>query len=119
MTDGFIKDLYFNLIDIENEQDPSLNDLQWQLLNLPHKWGIEEYARFEMDQENLPEFPIVKGKWKFSEGNNLLWKNPDLNDNFWQIVKLPSTCDDHFNYTADNVYGWYRHELSIPSSLKG
>ena len=61
----------------------------------------------------------MKGEWKFSKGDNILWKNPDFDDSSWQIVKLPSTWEEHSNYTPDNVYGWYRRELTVPADLKG
>ena len=46
------------------------------------------------------------------------WKNPDLNDKTWQTVKLPATWEEHSNYTQDNVYGWYRRELTVPAEFK-
>jgi beta-galactosidase len=119
ITEDFVKDWHFKLGDIENGQDPSSDDSQWRVLNLPHDWSIEGIAGSEMSEESVPEFHIVKGKWKFNEGDNQLWKNPDLNDDSWQIVELPSTWDEHSNYTADNVYGWYRRKLNIPASLNG
>jgi beta-galactosidase len=118
-TELFTKSWHFNLGDVEAGQNPSLDDSQWRLLDLPHDWSIEGHSLSETNKEDAPEFHIVKGEWKFSEGDNLLWKNPNIDDNSWKIVKLPSTWEEHSNYTPDNVFGWYRRELTIPADLKG
>ena len=109
----------FNLGDIEDGQNPSLDDSHWRLLDLPHDWSIEGNTQSEMKKDEAPEFSIVKGQWKFKEGDNLLWKSPDLIDSSWQTVNLPLTWEQHSNYTEDNVFGWYRRELTVPVELKG
>jgi beta-galactosidase len=40
-TDLFTKDWHFYLGDVENGQDPALDDSQWRLIDLPHDWSIE------------------------------------------------------------------------------
>ncbi len=40
-TELFTKDWHFNLGDVQNGQNPSLDDSQWRLLDLPHNWSIE------------------------------------------------------------------------------
>jgi beta-galactosidase len=105
--------------DINGAEKPEFNDMSWRDVDLPHDWSIEGHSLSEIKKENGPEFHIVKGEWKFSKGDNLLWKNPDIDDNSWQIVNLPSTWEEHSNYTQDNVYGWYRRELIITADLKG
>ena len=109
----------FKFGDVKDGQNPSLDDSNWRLLNLPHDWSIEGHFPSETKNKDLPEFHVVKGEWKFKEGDNITWKNPDLNDNSWQKVELPSTWEKSSNYTKDNVYGWYRRELIIPAELKG
>ena len=115
----FTTSWYFYLGDVENRQDPSLDDSHWRLLDLPHDWSIEGHASPETSKKDIPEFNIVKGEWKFSKGDSIQWKNSDLNDSFWQIVTLPATWEQHSNYTQDNVYGWYRREITIPEDLAG
>jgi beta-galactosidase len=100
---------------IKNDFD----DTGWRNLNLPHDWSIEGLGQTESKKENVPEFNIVNAEWKFREGDNPQWKNPDLNDVAWQTVKLPSTWEKHSNYLPDNVYGWYCRELTVPAELKG
>jgi len=115
----FTKEWHFHFGDVADGQNPSLNDSQWRSLDLPHDWSIEGHLPSEASGQDVPEFHIVKGDWKFNEGDNLLWKNPDVNDSSWQTVKLPSTWEDHSNYTPDNVFGWYRRELTVPAELQG
>jgi beta-galactosidase len=116
---SFEMDWRFCAGEIKDAERPGYDDSSWLGVNVPHDWSIEGRSQFETKEEDVPEFHIVKGEWKFSEGDNLLWKDPDLNDSSWQIVKLPSTWEEHSNYTQDNVYGWYRCELTIPADLKG
>ena len=118
-TKLFTKEWHFKFGDIKDGQNPSLDDSHWRVLDLPHDWSIEGVAQPETKKEDVPEFAVVKGEWKFSEGDNMLWKNPDLNDSSWQTVELPSTWEKSSNYTQDNVYGWYRRELNVPADLKG
>jgi beta-galactosidase len=118
-TDLFTKDWRFNLGDAQNGQTPSLDDSHWRVLDLPHDWSIEGQIKIEHTTKDAPEFQIVKGEWKFSKGDNLLWKNPELDDHAWQMVTLPANWEVHSNYTQDNVYGWYRRELTIPADIQG
>jgi hypothetical protein len=105
--------------EINDAEKPEYNDASWLSVNVPHDWSIEGHSRFQTKKEDAPEFNIVKGEWKFSKGDNLHWKVPDTDESSWQIVKLPSTWEEHSNYTPDNVYGWYRRELTIPADLNG
>jgi beta-galactosidase len=40
-TKNFCKDWKFNLGDVENGQDPVLDDTKWRVLDVPHDWSIE------------------------------------------------------------------------------
>jgi beta-galactosidase len=118
-TKLFTKEWHFKFGDVKDGQNPSLDDSKWRLLDLPHDWSIEGHFLSDTNKASVPEFQVVKGEWKFSEGDNMLWKNPDLNDNSWQTVELPSNWEKSSNYTKDYVYGWYRRELAVPAGLKG
>ena len=61
----------------------------------------------------------LTGEWLFKEGDQSRWKALAQKDSDWQKVQLPAHWEDHSNYTADNVYGWYRKHLSIPVQWKG
>jgi beta-galactosidase len=109
----------FSLGDFSSAESLDFNDTAWRTVNLPHDWSIEGLAQTEMKEDSATEFHVVKGEWKFKEGDDIIWKSTELNDGSWQIVELPSTWEKHSNYTADNVFGWYRRELTVPEDLKG
>ncbi|MEG8946488.1 beta-galactosidase GalB [Rosettibacter firmus] len=52
IVENFCKDWKFHLGDIANGNDPSLNDNNWRLLNLPHDWSIE--GEFSKDHPATP-----------------------------------------------------------------
>lgn len=118
-TEQFTKSWRFHVGNVQDGQNPSLDDSNWRQLDLPHDWSIEGRAQSETKKEDAPELNIVKGEWKFSRGDNLLWKNPDYDDNSWQVVTLPLSWEKHSDYTPDNVYGWYRRDITVPLDLKG
>ena len=115
----FNTDWRFQIGDIQDGQNPDLNDSGWRLLDLPHDWSIEGKGTSELEENDDTEFRVVRGKWKFNEGDNMLWKNPEFIDSSWQVVTLPATWDENSNYTPDNVFGWYRRELFVPAELEG
>ena len=104
---------------IDGAEQPEYDDSSWREVDVPHDWSIEGLAHSETKAADAPELPVVQGEWKFSKGDDLLWKDPGLDDGAWQAVKLPSTWEEDSNYTQDNVYGWFRRELTIPADLQG
>lgn len=94
----FEKNWKFIIGDIEGAEQPPFDDKSWRTVDLPHDWSIEGIAQSDND-ENIPEYNIVKGDWKFSKGDTMLWSKPDLNDKSWQTVKLPANWETHSNYT--------------------
>jgi beta-galactosidase len=105
--------------EIKGAETPEYNDSSWLKVNVPHDWSIEGLGHSEAKVEDATELPIVRGEWQFNKGDDTLWKNPEFNDASWQTVKLPATWEEHSNYTEDNVYGWFRRELTIPADLQG
>ena len=105
--------------EVKGAESPSYNDSAWLKVNVPHDWSIEGLAHSEANVEHATELPVVRGEWKFNKGDDTLWKNPNFNDVSWQTVNLPSTWEEHSNYTEDNVYGWFRRELTVPADLQG
>jgi beta-galactosidase len=114
---SFDSDWRFYAGEIIGAEKSEFNDSAWRKVNVPHDWSIEGLAYSEVS--DAPVFKISNGEWKFSKGDNILWQNPNFNDASWQKVILPSTWEKHSNYTPDNVYGWYRREISIPVDLQG
>jgi beta-galactosidase len=116
---SFDSDWRFCAGEINGAENPEYNDSSWLRVDVPHDWSIEGLALSESKIEDARELQTVDGEWKFTKGDNMLWKNPGFNDGSWQTVKLPSTWEEHSNYTQDNVYGWYRRELIVPANLEG
>jgi beta-galactosidase len=114
---SFDSDWRFNAGNIDGAEKPEYNDSLWLKVNLPHDWSINGLAKSEVS--DAPELKVVEGEWKFSKGDNMLWKGTGFNDNSWQKVILPSTWEKHSNYTQDNVFGWFRRELKVPADLQG
>src|SRR6266540_3696859 len=77
--------------EITDAENPQFNDSAWLKVDVPQDWSIEGLAYTEVS--DAPEFKVVNGEWKFSKGDNLLWKEPDFKDVSWQTVKLPSTWE--------------------------
>ncbi|MEO0216541.1 MAG: hypothetical protein ABIL14_05955, partial [candidate division WOR-3 bacterium] len=105
--------------EIEGAEKPEYDDSSWLPVTVPHDFSIEGLAKSETKEDEAPVFYVAKGEWKFRKGDSLHWKDPNLDDRSWEVVKLPSTWEAHSNYTQDNVYGWYRRELTIPVDLIG
>ncbi|MEJ5352612.1 MAG: beta-galactosidase GalB [Melioribacteraceae bacterium] len=57
--ENFCNDWKFHLGDIANGNDPSLNDDNWRLLNLPHDWSIE--GEFSKDNPATPSGGALPG----------------------------------------------------------
>jgi len=115
--ESFDSDWRFYAGEITGAEKPEFNDSAWRKVDVPHDWSIEGLARSEAS--DAPVLNVVNGEWKFSKGDNMLWKSPDFKDDSWQKVKLPATWEKHSNYTPDYTFGWYRREISIPADLQG
>lgn len=109
----------FYASDVNGSEIPEYNDSSWLKVDVPHDWSIEGLAHSVTKVEDATELPVVRGEWKFNKGDDTLWKNPDVSDGSWETVKLPATWEEHSNYTEDNVYGWFRRELTISADLQG
>jgi beta-galactosidase len=116
---SFDRDWRFYAGEINGAEQSEFNDSSWLKVDVPYDWSIEGLARPESKIGNGTEINAVNGEWRFNKGDDLNWQKPDLDDGSWQTVKLPSTWEQHSSYTQENVYGWYRRELTVPAELKG
>ena len=102
--------------DAPGAEAPGFADSGWRLLDVPHDWSIEDLPPREV---SVPELPAVTGQWHFQKGDDTAWKAPGFDDSNWQVVTLPDSWEHHSDYTNDNVYGWFRRHLEIPTECKG
>jgi len=108
----------FHRGNIAGAEKPDFDDKNWRMLDIPHDWSIEDLpVSFKL--QILPELNVTPGTWLFHKGDDMKWKNPELQDNHWEKVTLPASWENHSGYTQDKVYGWYHKEIIIPDSLPG
>lgn len=63
----------------------------------------------------MPDLSL-EGNWKFHEGDNSFYKNPDLREVGWKNIIVPSSWDTQ-GYKYFDGFAWYRKEFTIPASL--
>lgn len=59
----------------------------------------------------------LRGKWKFSIGDNLDWSKNSYNDKDWVIINAPSSWENQ-GFHGYNGYAWYRKHFNINSDYK-
>jgi sialate O-acetylesterase len=59
----------------------------------------------------------LRGMWKFSIGDEDIWKSPDYNDTDWEEMFVPSSWEDE-GYPGYEGYAWYRKEIILKSEHK-
>lgn len=69
-------------------------------------------------QDNEWKAVKLKGKWKFSIGDDKKWARTDFNDRNWEEINAPSPWEDQGFHGYDG-YAWYRKHFYCPTSLKG
>ncbi len=63
-----------------------------------------------------PEFDLT-GKWKFHTGDNIEWKNINVDDHNWDSLFVPSHWDNQ-GYRDYNGFAWYRKTIDLPLALQ-
>ncbi|MCB1129484.1 MAG: DUF4982 domain-containing protein [Verrucomicrobiae bacterium] len=106
----------FLLGDVAGAENPGFDDSAWRKLDVPHDWSIEDLPP---KKDAVPELEAVAGEWRFKQGDDPAWKARNLNETTWEKVTLPDNWERHSNYTANNVYGWFRRQIEIPAECKG
>ncbi len=61
----------------------------------------------------------LEGEWLFKRGDNLDWRDPDLDDSGWEKAALPGAWGDTSGYKEEPAWGWYRRHVTIPAEWKG
>ena len=102
----------FFRVDTPGAEDPAFDDSDWRVLDLPHDWSIEDLPPLE---DSVTEVDAVTGAWRFRPGDDPAWKAADLDHSEWARVILPATWEDHSGYDGDQVHGWFRRRIELPS----
>lgn len=69
-------------------------------------------------QKNLVLLQGLSGNWKFSIGINEKWASQGFDDSGWESIRVPASWEDQGFY-GYNGYGFYRKDVTVPSSFKG
>lgn len=58
------------------------------------------------------EVKDLKGKWRFSIGDNKAWAKPEFDDSKWDKINVPSYWESN-GYDGYNGYAWYRIKFRV------
>lgn len=83
--------------------------LVFMLLSIPNCNGT--------NAQQMDKLMNLKGRWKFSIGDDKAWAKPEFNDSDWEWLKVPSTWEDE-GYHGYDGYAWYRKKINISSEYR-
>ena len=68
------------------------------------------------DRNPLTPDQLLEGQWKFKSGDNMAWSDPELKEDGWKTVQVPSFWETQGlkNY---NGAGWYRLTFRASANL--
>ncbi|MBK8398520.1 MAG: hypothetical protein IPL26_25160 [Leptospiraceae bacterium] len=79
----------------------------------------KSYAQDCNQMINSFDNPVtLKSNWIFMKGDNLEWKNPDMEDSNWAKKTLPDSGKDKNPDVLVTGYHWYRCHLILPDFIK-
>ena len=58
----------------------------------------------------------VSGDWKFITGDDVSWKNENVDDRNWQSVRVPAFWEAT-GFSDYDGFAWYRTRFSIPDGF--
>lgn len=67
---------------------------------------------FELNASSISKVLDLKGKWKFTIGDNKDWSKENFDDSGWESIYVPSAWEDQGFYGYDG-FGWYRKSFII------
>lgn len=65
--------------------------------------------------QQLRELKDLRGRWKFSIGDNMEWAEPNYNDSHWERIYVPATWEEQGFHGYDG-YAWYRLKIQLPET---
>ncbi|HKI79090.1 MAG TPA: beta galactosidase jelly roll domain-containing protein [Ignavibacteriaceae bacterium] len=73
--------------------------------------------KIEFNNRNNKNTIDLKGKWKFSIGDDISWINKNYDDNNWEEIKVPSRWEDQ-GFNGYDGYAWYRVHFEYNRAMK-
>jgi phosphoserine phosphatase RsbU/P len=61
--------------------------------------------------QSLSQPQALTGQWKFQEGDDPRWAQPELDDSQWPTIAMPDKVNQEFGQR------WYRVHVTLPASL--
>lgn len=59
---------------------------------------------------------VMEGKWKFSKGDDLTWKDRVFDDSRWGMINVPAFWERQ-GYEEYDGFGWYRTRVRVSDNL--
>jgi len=72
-------------------------------------------AKYDEEWERILS---LKGKWKFSIGDDSAWAKQNFDDSKWDEIRVPSSWENEGFHGYDG-YAWYRKNFYCPTNLYG
>jgi sialate O-acetylesterase len=78
---------------------------------------ITSFAIENIDAQNLQRVINLRGKWRFTIGDNKAWSQFIFDDSNWESIYVPAAWEDQGFYGYDGM-AWYRKSFVITSDYK-
>jgi len=92
-----------------------LNIIVIILLNIIPINGLSSTGEYDERVERRSNRVMdLRGTWKFSIGDNEMWKSSDYNDGNWENMFVPSSWEDE-GYPGYEGFAWYRKKIILNS----
>ncbi len=86
------------------------------LLALAASYGLHANDNFALDPYASERVVNLRGKWRFSIGDDRKWASPDHDDTSWSQIDAPERWESE-GYRDYNGYAWYRKTFKCPKDL--
>lgn len=78
---------------------------------------VEYHDQPQHNSENEKLVLDLSGRWKFSLGDDISWKQSTFDDSKWEKINVPSSWENQGFHGYDG-YAWYRTSFKLNSNLK-
>lgn len=91
--------------------DTLFNQKKFSVLSL--FYGCKEENNFNyVSPVSESQILDLKGRWKFSLGDNEKWKEPKFDDSKWEKIYVPSSWENQ-GFQGYDGYAWYRNSFKL------